>query len=239
MTNYEIARLGDAHCHLSTSLTLEASKAVVELVNKQYQLPSRLLHKHPGSGIGEIGLDKMFRIPSNGYYGNQDSNNSEVKLSACRVKIDHQVAILRVMLQLANDLQRPVSLHCVKAHGPLFDIVREYHQIPQVILHSFSGSVDQGRRWVAEYRKRDQDLGFSFSHYINGVEDKRSQLNELVGYLDDSQILIETDISIDKHLERDYTDHLFGIAETIRVSRGWDLERFYAIIKQNLYKHTH
>lgn len=202
-------------------------------INEHLNQITELCKRYPGSGIGELGLDKMFRIPSNGYYGNQEIQE-DIKLTNCRVKMDHQMMVFTKQLELAQKLERPISVHCVKAHGPLYDTIKQY-DIPLIILHSFSGSVDQAKRWVKDYTKRNQKLKFSFSNYINGVEEKREAFKQLIDILHDDQILIETDMSLDKHLNNDYEKHLFGISETVRQLRGWDINDFENIIQTNTY----
>lgn len=180
-------------------------------------------------GIGELGLDKAFRIPTNGYYGSKefDNENEEVKLSACRVDISHQRTILTKQLSIANCFKLPVSLHCVKAHGMLFDTItkhEEFDQIPSIILHSYSGSIDQAKQWVRTFEKScDQKLYFSLSNYINGVDNKLDDLNDLVGSLGDNQILIETDFGIDKFVGKvdEYLHHLQSIFDKIAYIKQW------------------
>lgn len=161
-----------------------------------------LVKKYPRLkyGIGEIGLDRMFRIPLNGYFGNQIQPMENQKLSFSRVSMDHQQHIFKLHLALAEELERPVSLHCVKAHGSLYSIVTEYPKIPSIILHSYSGSLEQAKMWMGFYRKSSQRLYFSLSNLINGVDKKATLLRDIVTGLESEQLLIETDVSVDKYL---------------------------------------
>jgi Tat protein secretion system quality control protein TatD with DNase activity len=161
-----------------------------------------LIKKYPQLkyGIGEIGLDRMFRIPLNGYFGNQIQPMENQKLSYSRVSMDHQQHIFKLHLALAEELERPVSLHCVKAHGSLYNIVTEYPKIPRIILHSYSGSLEQAKMWMGFYSKSSQRLYFSLSNLINGVDKKATLLRDIVTGLESEQLLIETDVSVDKYL---------------------------------------
>lgn len=160
-----------------------------------------LIKKHPLKyGIGEIGLDRTFRVPLNGFFGNQVEPLENQRLSYSRVTIDHQQHIFKLHLGLANELQRPVSLHCVKAHGMLYNIVTGYTKIPSIILHSYSGSLEQAKMWMGHYRKAEQKLYFSLSNFINGGDNKETLLLDIVAGLDEDQILIETDVSVDKYI---------------------------------------
>lgn len=151
-------------------------------------------------GIGEIGLDKLFRVPTSGWYARPGFGHA--RLSECRVSLKHQEAVFLRQLRFAGDLGVPVSVHCVKAHGPLFELMTgpAGSDIPTAILHSYTGLVDQAQRWVKAYQKRSERLCFSFSNWINGTEAKHQLLSALLAILDDDQVLLETDLSIDRFL---------------------------------------
>lgn len=54
-----------------------------------------------------------------------------------RVKFDHQLALCDYHLRLAAELDRPVSMHCVRAYGPLLDLLKSL---------TTAGAHDQGGR---------------------------------------------------------------------------------------------
>lgn len=89
----------------------------------------QLLVNEPTALVGEVGLDKAFRVRIN------------ERLSRFRVQISHQKLVLERQLAMAQELNRPVSLHGVQAPGPLFDSVRQF-SLPAVCLHSYSGSTE-------------------------------------------------------------------------------------------------
>ena len=71
-------------------------------------------------GIGEIGLD---------YYWDKSFNN-----------LQKEVFIKQI--NLANELNFPISVHDREAHKDSFDILTEFNKNSIVIMHCFSGSVE-------------------------------------------------------------------------------------------------
>lgn len=209
----------------------------IERLVKKYQ------QKGHSCGIGEIGLDKLFKIPLNGYFGNQKIclNSTPKKLSDCRVRMGHQEIIFSRQLKLASTLKRPVSLHCVKAHGSLYQKVAgddSTSGICSIILHSYSGSLDQAKLWVRNYAKSSQQVYFSLSNWINGSANKRSSFDDLVRMLPDLQILLETDVGIDRYLldlkkREDYYQQLLEIFDKICSIKGWDKLEARKIVHNN------
>lgn len=98
----------------------------------------RLLH-FPLALVGEIGLDRAFRVPVAPFSSPQgiepkedDGKKSEYtpgsregrSLTPFHVKMDHQKLVLKAQLELAGKHQRAVSVHSVATHGVVFDVLQ-------------------------------------------------------------------------------------------------------------------
>ncbi|NLE30507.1 MAG: TatD family hydrolase [Phycisphaerae bacterium] len=83
------------------------------------QLESFLIRNH--SGVGEVGLDRSIDDP--------DESTQE--------------KIFRRQLDLAVKLNRPVTVHCVRAWGWLMDILKSQRTLPtKILLHAYSGPAE-------------------------------------------------------------------------------------------------
>ena len=68
---------------------------------------------------------------------------------ACNIPHVEQERIFRAQLTLAEQYQKPVVLHCVRAFEEVMRILRDFH-LPAVIFHGFIGSTEQAQHAVKQ-----------------------------------------------------------------------------------------
>lgn len=121
------------------------------------------LVKYPNASIGECGIDGWISAPS----------------------LETQRPIFTAQLHLAREMDRPVTIHCLKAWGALFECFDRFLPPPLFLMHSFGGSIESARRLIP--------LGavFSFSGYF--LQPHKAAVLEVFKQLPLDRILLETD----------------------------------------------
>jgi TatD DNase family protein len=122
-----------------------------------------LLEKHPRASIGECGLDQWISHPV----------------------IEVQRPVFLAQLRLARELDRPLTIHCLKAWGALFEAFAEAPPPSRFLMHSFGGSIETARRLIPS------GAYFSFSGYF--LSDRKSAVPGVFRQLPPDRILLETD----------------------------------------------
>ena len=122
-----------------------------------------LLVNHPRSSIGECGLDGWISSPP----------------------LEIQRRVFMAQLELARKICRPVTIHCLKAWAPLFDVFTECSPPPRFLMHSFGGSIEIARRLIS--------LGAYFSFSGHFLHSRKASVIEVFRQLPRERILLETD----------------------------------------------
>lgn len=115
----------DIHTHHPTGLHTELQAAGIHPWDADKMSLEEVDFAH-AQAIGEIGLDY-----------------------ACDVDVEIQKDIFRKQLEIAQELQKPVVLHCVRAFEDAIRIIGHY-TLPAVIFHGFIGSKEQAQRAIGK-----------------------------------------------------------------------------------------
>ncbi|KAF7597105.1 hypothetical protein BBP40_010579 [Aspergillus hancockii] len=149
-----------------TAASLTDPKPLSQLISETRE---RLL-SHPAALVGEIGLDRAFRLPLSWTQQEMEDRDSKKtpgsregrSLSPHRVQLEHQKAVLEAQLRLAGELRRPVSVHSVQAHGALFDLFKKL--------------------WAGHERKkpsrRERVRRYSAAHAESDAEEEQQKLSK-------------------------------------------------------------
>lgn len=117
----------------------------------------------PRASVGECGVDQWIESPEPSV----------------------QLPVFEAQLRLARELDRPATIHCLKAWQLLFDAFGREAPPARFLLHSFNGSIETARRLIP--------LGawFSFSGYF--LHPRKAAVVEVFRQLPGDRILVETD----------------------------------------------
>jgi Tat protein secretion system quality control protein TatD with DNase activity len=80
----------------------------------------------PNAMLGEVGLDRAFRIPLQPY--GSEGPGAKKQLSLFGVPLEHQLAILEAQIGIAVELGRNVSLHSVKSPSITVDLLKRMRE---------------------------------------------------------------------------------------------------------------
>jgi len=146
-----------------------------------------LLLSHPEAAVGETGLDAFHFDP--------------VTRELVSPVETTQVQAFRLQLQLAVRHQRPVSVHCVQAWGPLMRVLSEelkksssrirQQLLPAIYFHAFGGKVGTVDQLTALCRSTTTGgCYFGFAPVVNFRSPKTADVVRKVGI---DRLLLETD----------------------------------------------
>lgn len=160
----EVAALARAHPWVRPAFGLHPWRVGERSHRWQTEL-ERLLHDFPHAVVGETGLDRWIEAPD----------------------LDAQREAFLFQLDLATRLNRPLTVHCLRAFGWLDELLRVAPALPTrgFLLHSYGGPAEMVPGFV------ERGAYFSISPYFFH-ERKRAQ-RELFQAVPLDRLLIETD----------------------------------------------
>jgi len=159
---------------------------------------------HPEALVGEIGLDKAARTPETG----------QTEWAA-------QLSCFCTQMRLAGRLDRPASVHCVQAHGTLYDYLKEAQAKgeptpPTVALHSYTGSPDLAVS-LLKLPRVGQGVFFGFSAAVNlKTPAMAAKFKDVVARIPHDRILLESDLD----QRRDIPQALGKVCEALAAAMG-------------------
>lgn len=118
-----------------------------------------LLEGNPRACVGEIGLDRWMENPD----------------------LADQERVFWEQIELAGELRRPATIHCLKAWGKLEELL----PVGRYLLHSYGGPAEM----IAGFAKKG--CWFSFSGYF--AHERKARQREVFKRVPIDRLLIETD----------------------------------------------
>ena len=121
------------------------------------------LRRHPLASVGECGIDQWVSEPP----------------------VSMQMPVFLAQIRIARETKRPLTIHCLKAWGLLFDAFQAEPPPERFLMHSYGGSIETARRLLST------GAFFSFSGHF--LHDRKRAVLEVFKQLPRDRILLETD----------------------------------------------
>lgn len=172
------------------------------------------LETHPEAIVGEVGLDRAARLLPGGaieWHG--------VKPTSVQCTIEHQLQVFELQLQLAKELNRSMSVHCVQAQGHLLSLLQKHTKNDPPIrlcLHSFGGSPGTLPQFL---KLKGYTIYVSYSIAIN--ERLGKKLDDLIQAVPTDRLLIESDLNSPKGQD----EAMVAIAERVAKVHEWSVDQ--------------
>lgn len=133
---------------------------------------------NPRAAIGEIGLDRWILTRA---------KPDDPRLAGLRrAPIEEQTEVFLWQFRVAAERNLPAAIHCVDAHGRLYDLLcAAMPPARGFLLHSYGGSAEM----VASFAK----LGAYFSFNASFLDARRTRLREVYAAVPADRLLVETD----------------------------------------------
>jgi TatD DNase family protein len=169
----------------------------------------RELQKHPSVvALGEMGLDYHYH----------------------RAPRDRQKHVFVRQLEIAEELQRPVVIHCREAVDDTLSIMKTFPRLPAAVFHCFTGTRDEAQKIL--------EAGYllGFTGVITFA--KNEELREIVKMTPVDRLLVETDAPYltPEPVRKIKTNEPAFVAHTARVAaqvKGLAYQEFDRIATEN------
>ncbi len=181
--------------------------SVKENYNEELEHLKESLRKHKFYAIGECGIDLYWD----------------------KTFLFQQEEAFRRQIELANEYDLPIVIHCRNSFDEIIQILSDYKQkLPKGVFHCFPGDVSQARKVI--------EMGFFLG--IGGVVSyKNSSMQKLMPEIDLNHILLETDAPfltpVPYRGKRNESAYIHHIAQAISQIKNLPFEEVAAITTQN------
>ena len=118
--------------------------------------------------------------------------------------LEDQEEILKLQLEWANAVKRPIIIHCVKSYADLLKVLKSISFKRKILIHDFSGNLKIAQDLLS------YDCYFSFGKRLM---DKKSSTNQVFPLLPKEKLFLETDDQNEVLIEEiyNYASALLGI----------------------------
>jgi TatD DNase family protein len=173
----------------------------------------RRLEDEPGAAVGEIGLDRWIL---------EVARPDDPRLAGLRrARREEQREAFRWQLTLAAEGDRPVSIHCLDAWGPLLEVLRDGPRPARgFLLHAYGGS--------AELAEAFAEMGAYFSFNGAFLAPRHAAKRAVFTRLPEDRLLVETDAPAMPLPEADRRFHLPALADGTVINHPANLQAAYA-----------
>ena len=196
---YHAQRLSETHPSTCCLLGVHPWFAHHYLDDQRWRTPLEAAIEAGLPGVGEIGLDKQWRTPETG----------EVEYAAQR-------RLFAAQLKLAGERGLPVSVHCVRAQGDLYEALSTIDPLPPTIyLHAFGGAAGTVEQLIRA-RRFGRRLYFGFAACINLRSPKGL---EAIAAVPRDRLLLESDRS--SAAQSPVEDELIEMLSIYAQLKGW------------------
>lgn len=176
---------------------------------------TRLLEEFPRACVGEIGLDRHRGADAPGF------------------SFDAQVAAFEAQMSIAARMRRPVSVHCVRAFGPMLDLLcrRPVEMYPPaVVMHGYTGSTEFARQLLKLSHGRGARFYFGLGASTTGT---LRQFADLVGAIPRGRVLVESDGFANAGVSECHAARARLWAMAARLAEAWGVPSADAVLIEN------
>lgn len=188
-----------------------AREKIAALIHQEF-LPSANVNAVRCVAVGECGLDKMISTP-----------------------LSLQQQLLVTHIEVANQLQKPLIVHCVRAHNELIALLKKHKPKRGGVIHAFSGSYEIAQQYV--------DLGFYLGVGATITYERAQKTRAAVTKIPLDWIVLETDAPDmplqGKQGQRNSPEYLPQIAQVLADLRGVTTQEISVATSRNAVRLFH